>query len=97
MGRPFEKNDKRINRRGRPKRGQALSDILNYKLDQVDTCGKLRREVVAEKLIEVALAGDIAALRYIFDRTCGKPRESVELTGGAVDKRLLEILNNDRT
>jgi hypothetical protein len=94
MGRPFEKNDKRINRRGRPKRGQALSDILNYKLDQVDTSGKLKREAVAEKLIEVALAGDITALRYIFDRTCGKPQENIELTSGAVDVKLREILND---
>jgi hypothetical protein len=55
MGKPFEKGDARINRRGRPKKGQALTDILNYKLDQRDGSGKLQREAVAEKLIGLAL------------------------------------------
>ena len=41
MGKPFEKGDKRINRRGRPKKGAALTDILNCKLDHRDGSGKL--------------------------------------------------------
>jgi hypothetical protein len=91
-GKPFEKNDPRINRKGRPAKGAALTEILSDKLDAVKD-GKTRREIVAERLIELAENGDIAALKYVFDRTDGKPKESVELSGGAVDQKLREILN----
>ena len=75
-GKPFTKNDSRINRKGRPKKGAALTDVLNYKLDQKKD-GRLRRETVAEKLIELAEGGDAAALRYLIDRIDGKPRETI--------------------
>jgi hypothetical protein len=93
MPRKFERGDPRINRRGRPKKGAALTDILNYKLDQAHESGKLIREVIAEKLIEAALNGDITALRYIFDRTDGKLKENIELTNGSLDVRLRQIMN----
>jgi hypothetical protein len=90
---PFTKGDPRINRKGRPKKGTALTDILNYKLDQKTGDGKFRREVVAEKLIELAEGGDVAAIKYIMDRVDGRPTESIELTDGAVEIRLREIMN----
>jgi len=75
MGKPFEKNDPRINRQGRPKKGTALTDILNYKLDLVHKPGQLKREAIAERLIAVALEGDVAALKYVFDRMDGRPTQ----------------------
>jgi hypothetical protein len=94
MGKPFEKGDARINRRGRPKKGQALTDILNYKLDQRDGSGKLQREAVAEKLIALALEGDLSAIRYVTDRVDGKPRETVNLENTAVETKLMEVFSN---
>jgi hypothetical protein len=94
MGKPFEKGDARINRRGRPKKGQALTDILNYKLDQKDGNGKLQREAVAEKLIGLALEGDMTAIRYVMDRVDGRPKETVSLEGMAIEAKLLEVFNN---
>jgi hypothetical protein len=87
----FERGDPRINRRGRPKKGQALTDILNFKLDQKDGSGQLRREAVAAKLISLALEGDINAIRYIMDRVDGKPKETV--TVGSIETRLVEVFN----
>ena len=77
---PFVKGDPRINRKGRPKKGQALTDILSYKLDQKTGDGKLHREVVADKLIALAEAGDVSALKYLMDRIDGKPKESIEMS-----------------
>jgi len=96
MGKPFEKDDPRINRKGRPKKGAALTDILNNKLDLVHKSGKLKREAIAEKLIEAALNGDLAALKYVFDRIDGRPKETVELTDSATDARLKEIMNGSK-
>ncbi|GBU27088.1 hypothetical protein R84B8_00610 [Treponema sp. R8-4-B8] len=102
MGKPFEKNDPRINRKGRPKKGECMTDILNWALDQERkiTDGKtektlLLRHALAEKLISKAVdEGDIVAIKYIYDRLDGRPKESIELTDSAIDAKLREIMNN---
>ena len=94
MGKPFKKGDSRINRRGWPKKGQSLTDILNYKLDQKDGGGKMQREAVAEKLIDLAKGGDITAIRYIMDRVDGRPKETVSLENTAIETKLMEVFNN---
>jgi hypothetical protein len=99
MPKPFVKNDPRINRAGRPKKGTALTDILNYKLDLVHKAGKMKREAIAERLIEVALDGDVAALKYVFDRLDGKPVQAAEIEIHDVDsetkKRMLSIFQEE--
>jgi hypothetical protein len=90
MPKPFEKGDIRINRKGRPKKGQTMTDILAWALDQKRQIkdGKtgeekslLLRHLLAEKLISKALDdGDVAAIKYIYDRLDGKPIETVQLS-----------------
>jgi len=96
-GKPFQKGaDTRRNTKGRPKKGTALTEILNSKLDELHGKGeKLKREVIAEKLIALAISGDLNAMRYIFDRTDGRPAESITLSSGETDRRLREILNGN--
>ena len=53
---------------GRPKKGTALTDILNAKLD---------KEELADLLIGKARGGDVVALKYIYDRIDGRPVETV--------------------
>jgi len=89
----FVKGDPRINRRGRPKKGQTITDILGLLLDR-EKDGELRRVTVAEKLIELAIKGDVAALKYLVDRLDGKPRETFTLGDGAVDRKLREIFED---
>jgi hypothetical protein len=88
---PFEKGDARINRRGRPKKGQALTDILNFQLDQKTGDGKFLRETIAEKLIDLALSGDVPALKYLVDRVDGKPRETLIVDNTAIENKLTEV------
>jgi hypothetical protein len=48
---------------------------------------------------ELALAikeKNITAIKYIMDRIDGKPTESIELTDGAVDQQLREIMNGSK-
>jgi len=89
----FVKGDPRINRKGRAKKGQTMTDILTLKLDSMNEAGTMRREAVAEKLIAMALGGDLGALKYIFDRCDGRPRESLELVDNGIDNKLRELLN----
>jgi len=85
------------NPNGRPKKGTALTDILSLNLDKADKSGKLLREAIAEKLIDAALNGDIIALKYVFDRLDGKPKESVELSGIETSKVHIYLPDNDRS
>jgi len=53
-----------------------------------ETDGKLRyKQSIAKKLVEMAAAGDIKFMTEYFDRTVGRPRQSVEHEGG-VDIRV---------
>jgi hypothetical protein len=106
MAKPFTKNDPRINRRGRPKKGTALTEILSMRLDQKDASGVLKRQAIADALIEQALLGDVHALKFVFDRIDGKipekagqTRDAPAYTGAAdysklTDGQLEEIIRN---
>jgi hypothetical protein len=87
---PFVKGDARINRKGRPKKGQTLTDILDWALDQKrkiknEETGEekslLLRQMLAQRLIHKAVdEWDVPAIKYIFDRLDGKPKETVEVS-----------------
>ena len=92
MPKPFVKGDPRCNRKGRPKKGDSLTDFLSHALDQKkemrikDRSGKetgeiktlLVRELIAERLISKAVNGDVQAMKYIFDRVDGSPIQTVK-------------------
>jgi hypothetical protein len=69
------------NPHGRPRKGKTLTDILEKELrrKQVkvrDSDGDILitgKEAAARKLLQLALSGDVGALKYIFDRIDGKP------------------------
>ena len=56
------------NPHGRPPKEEAVTDILRATVD---------KQALVDKLIELAMAGDKAALTYCIDRLDGKPRETV--------------------
>jgi hypothetical protein len=90
MPTPFVKGDPRINRKGRPKRRECLTDILSWALDQKrkiknEETGEekslLLRQMLAQRLIHKAVdEGDVPAIRYIYDRIDGKPKEAIEMS-----------------
>jgi hypothetical protein len=79
---------------GRPKKGASLTEALESALEKKGKGGKLKRTILADTLIDLAITDrNIAAIRYIFDRLDGRPTETVELGDGAIDQRLREIMN----
>ena len=94
---PFSKG-KSGNPQGRPKKGETLTDLLREKIEVPKTAKEklTRKERIIEQLITLAEGGDLAALRYVFDRIDGRPKESIELTDGAIDTRLREIMSHDQ-
>lgn len=79
------------NPRGRPKKGQTFTDILKGQGELLDVSIKdpntgestpiTRKEAISDKLWRLALAGDVAAIRYIYDRVDGRPMETAEING----------------
>lgn len=70
------------NPNGRPKKTMALTNALKEYSELKDETGKTYREKLTEKLYSMALEeGDIIALKYIYDRVEGKPKETIEHEG----------------
>ena len=84
-GAGFDKNPQNINRNGRPRKENAMTKILADVLDEEEITYKGKkitgREAVARKALELAMQGDVTALKYIYDRIDGSPRQSIEHTG----------------
>ena len=79
---PFKKGQSG-NPHGRPKKEYCLTDILKDQGNVEDVSteeGKIsRKQAIAQKLWSMAMDGDVQALKYVYDRIDGKPKESVNL------------------
>lgn len=78
MANPNWKKGMSGNPKGRPKKAATLTEILEDlgKVKDVSN-GKgdtiARKEALAAKLWQMAIKGDLGAIKYIFDRIDGKP------------------------
>jgi len=75
-GTPF-KPGQSGNPKGRPKKGSAISDILNKIGDKQYSNNITYREQMLTMAYKLAIAGDAAARNFIADRTEGKAIERV--------------------
>ena len=57
------------NPNGRPPKGECLTDALR---------AKVNREELADLLIDLAKGGDLAAVKYVYDRIDGTPRQTID-------------------
>ena len=65
---------------GRPKK-LPLSDAIREELERCGKSGVTNDRAIAQQLIEMALDGNLEAMREIADRTEGKPRQRIEASG----------------
>ena len=67
---------------GAPKKETSMTKILNDVLEEesVKMNGDMisAKEAVARKILSIAMNGDMAALRYLYDRIDGMPRQTIE-------------------
>lgn len=74
---PAKKGEPSRNPKGRPKKGSAISDILNKIGDKQYSNNITYREQMLTMAYKLAIAGDAAARNFIADRTEGKAIERV--------------------
>jgi hypothetical protein len=93
---PFEKGQSG-NPAGRPRKGKTLTEALEKAMKKKRDDGKKNSEALAGVLIDLAIKEkNLTAIKYIMDRVAGRPTESIELTDGAIDQRLREIMNGSK-
>ncbi len=70
------------NPNGRPRKNKAMSEEL-HRLLQRQSPGKKETnlQVITAKLMALAEAGRLDAIKYICDRLEGRPAQAVQLTG----------------
>ena len=69
------------NPKGRPKTGQALTDIMREVLEEELPSGKLRKEALVRKVLELAYEGNESMIRMAWGYLEGMPTQRQELTG----------------
>ncbi len=88
---PFKKGeDERRNTLGRPKKtllSEAIREELSLSMPGADE--RTVAEAIAKKLTELALAGDVAAIKEIGNRTEGLPKQSLDLDLQVSDWKVL--------
>lgn len=70
------------NPRGRLKKEETLISLLKDELEKVpakERRGRTNAQLISIKLTEMARGGSLKAIKEIYDRICGKPKQSVEV------------------
>ncbi len=84
------------NPKGRPKKADCLTSLLEEEIGKVDPKDKHKRtfrELIVIATMRLAMKGNAAALREVWDRMDGKVKDEVEMAG-SVD--LVQLLHEGR-
>ncbi len=86
------------NPKGRPKKADCLTSLLKEEIQKISPTDVEKRtwlELIVLATMQLAIKGNAAALREVWDRMDGKVKDEVEMTGG-VDLVQLLIAGRER-
>lgn len=76
----FKPGDPRINRKGRPKREWTVKGLIEQAMEEEVETGVPYKKAVYTKLVNMAKAGDIQAIKEINNRLDGMPKQTIDAT-----------------
>lgn len=78
---PFTKDDPNINRKGRPLKGDTLTDLMKEFLEEVPEGQKIsRKKAFVKRVYELALQNnDTALIKLIWNYIDGLPKATIEV------------------
>jgi len=83
----FQLHPENINRKGRPPKGWAWADIFEDLMETTpDNSTKTFKTLVAMALLRECINGNVSAIRELFDRMEGRPKQKVDVT--SAEKKL---------
>lgn len=82
--------------RGRPPAGRAFSDMLRVALAEKGDDGRPKLRRLADVFVDMALAGDIQAIKEIADRLEGRPQPRLVDGGAPVPRIIINFSPEDR-
>ena len=77
----FNANPENINRDGRPKREWTWDGMLNDAMEEQDETGESYKKIIVRKIRSLGAKGDMVAIKEIFQRMDGMPKQTNELQG----------------
>ena len=89
----FKPGDPRINRKGAPKKAWTMSGLIREALEEEDETGTPKKVGVARKLSQLALRGDIVAIKEINNRLDGMSTQTTDLRVKEMPTPLLGAMN----
>jgi hypothetical protein len=72
-------------------KSKRLSSVLQARLDE-----RKDEEALMNKLLDMALEGDLPSIKEVFDRVDGKAKQSIDLEA-TITKRLDELTDEELT
>ena len=86
----FENTPENINRKGRPKKGTCLTDLMQkYLSKSIEVKGKggqlkkvKYRDLFVQQVLKLATAGDTTCLKLIWNYIDGMPIQAIQHSGG---------------
>jgi len=100
----FTKDDPRINRNGRPPKPWTMEGLIREAAEEENESGIPKKKLIANKLTELAAAGDITAIKEVNNRLDGMPVQKNILAGDEenpiqldVTSMIAKVYGNDST
>lgn len=71
-------------------KGARLSKVLKKRLEE-----RAKESELIDVLINKALEGDLAAIKEVFDRIDGKPKQSIDMSAEVTQKNIKELTDDE--
>ena len=82
------------NPKGRPKREWTVQGLIEQAMEQESETGVPHKKIVYEKLVSLAVSGDMVAIKEVNNRLDGMPKQGIDHTsnGNTILVKGLEFL-----